>query len=308
MVWKPVENTLFLGNGFSRSIFQDMPSWHRIFEQVGVDSIISNNTILYEVFRLKAGEEGGEEAVKERLIQEIKAAFFEKSVEGDMRALDKFGEYLAQHHIYNIITTNYDNGIEFILCGTCGYREQPPEGMVPERIYSIRTHRVFFNEKTGHSLKLWKIHGDLDRIKSITLGFDQYCGSLSKLMNYVKGVYRSSQNSKDAECSVPMKEKCSNQKFDHLSWAELFFRTNLYIVGFGMDFSEIDIWWLLNKRARFMLEVPEINNSITYLYNVDHDKEDRKAEIFAALRAFQVSCVPIKSDSNYISSIFKNIK
>lgn len=28
--------------------------------------------------------------------------------------------------------------------------------------------------------------------------------------------------------------------------------TDVHIIGFGMDFSEIDIWWLLSKRARLM--------------------------------------------------------
>lgn len=218
-----------------------------------------------------------------------------------------FGEYLEQHHVSNIITTNYDNGIEFILCEKCGYVGQMPKGMVAERIYSIRTYKQFMNHKTGHAVKLWKIHGDVDRIKSVTLGFDQYCGSLSKLAEYVKGTYKSSQNVNGAECRMHLKEKCETQTFDHLSWAELFFNTNVYIAGFGMSFSEIDIWWLLNKRARFMLEIPQIANEITYLYDTNYDKEDEKMELFSALRAFRVKCSLIKSDSEYIDNIFERM-
>lgn len=137
--------------------------------------------------------------------------------------------------------------------------------MHPESIYSIRTCKAFVHDKTGHRVKLWKIHGDLSRIPSIMLGFD------------------------------------------HISWIELFFRTNVYIVGFGMDFSFLDIWWLLNKRARYMLSVPELKNVITYLYNVRYENEEEKPDIFAALHTFQVVCTPIECGPNYIEHIFEHI-
>lgn len=302
-----IENTLFLGNGFSRSIFKDMPSWSGLFEET--DSPISNYTVLYEVYRLNEGKKGfREDEIKEKLIQRISDSFSLQSIKGEIRNLDQFGKYLSQHNVSNIITTNYDNGIEYILCQFCGYSERLSDGMVPERIYSVRTHKLLYNERTRHTVKLWKIHGDLDRLKSITLGFDQYCGALSKLMAYVKGTYQSSQSEGNIVCSIPMKEKCSRRDFDNLSWVELFFRTNIYIIGFGMDFSEIDIWWLLNKRARFILEVPEIDNRITYLFNRIYDNEEKKPALFAALKAFDVSWLPVESNANYISNIFSHIQ
>ncbi len=301
-----VENTLFLGNGFTRSVFQNMPSWGDLFGEA--DGSINNYTILYEAFRLNAGRSGQEEEiVKAELIHKIETTFSDKNIGEDIYNLENFGQYLFQHHVHNIITTNYDNGIEFILCDTCGYGEQAVTEVVPERIYSIRTYKTFINGETGHKVKLWKIHGDLSRIKSITLGFDQYCGSLSKLVGYVKGNYESSQSGGKTFCRIPMKRKCEEQRYDGISWIELFFRTNVYIVGFGMDFSEIDIWWLLNKRARLLLEVPEIKNSITYLYDDKYESEKKKTAIFAALRAFQVSYGPIQSGENYINNIFDNM-
>lgn len=296
------ENTLFLGNGFSRALFRNMPSWGDLFD--GVDSSIRNYTILYEAFRLNTENKIlKEEDVKNAVIRKIKDSFSKENIRDDIRELKNFGLLLEQHHVNNIITTNYDNGIELILCHYCGYKKKRPEGMMPEQVYSIRTYNIFCNEKTGHTIKIWKIHGDMDRIKSITLGFDQYCGSLSKLTDYIKGSYKSSKNCENLECKMHMKQKCSEQKFDHLSWAELFFRTNLYFVGFGMDFSEIDIWWLLNKRARFQLEIPTINNSITYLY-IEQYKKPEDTAIFAALDAFHVSCKCIEAGPNYITSIF----
>lgn len=123
---------MFLGNGFTRSVFQNMPSWDELFEDV--DSSIMNYTILYEVFRLNAGKLGKEEdIVKAELIRKIKTTFSDKNIREDVYNLENFGQYLFKHHVYNIITTNYDNGIEFILCDTCGYREQA----VTDVTYSI---------------------------------------------------------------------------------------------------------------------------------------------------------------------------
>jgi len=293
-----ITNTLVLGNGFSRSVFKEMPSWECLFK--GFESAIKNYTILYEVSLLK-GKKSTDYEVKRELIREIEESHSLEKIDENVLDLEKFGEYLAQNNVYNIITTNYDKGLELILCDICGYEEIESKGLVKEEIYSIRTYKEYINRKSNHQLKLWKIHGDIDRIKSITFGFDQYCGSLAKLSEYIKGNYKSA---KGPACKVPMKQKCKTQQFDNLSWAELFFYTNVYIVGLGLDFSEIDIWWLLNKHIRIKKEVPEVQNNIYYIYNNQYDNKDKKKDIFEALEAFQVECQGIDSNENYITNIF----
>lgn len=296
-----ITNTLVLGNGFSRSIFKGIPSWECLFKKY--DSVVKNYTILYEVSLLK-GKESTDNEVKWELIREIEKSHSLDKINENVLDLEKFGEYLAQNNIYNIITTNYDKGIELILCDICGYEEIEPKGLVKEEIYSIRTYKEYINRKSCHQLKLWKIHGDIDRIKSITLGYDQYCGSLSKLCEYIKGKYKSDNG---PVCNVHIKQKCEKQKFDNLSWAELFFYTNVYIVGFGLDFSEIDIWWLLNKHIRIKREVPQVQNNIYYIFNNQYDNKEEKKEIYEALEAFQVECQGIDSNENYITNIFRII-
>lgn len=95
------------------------------------------------------------------------------------------------------------------------------------------------------------------------LGFDQYCQSLKKLMDYMDGKYKSSENNPHSKFSID--QKCKKGLYDYISWIEFFFRTDLYIIGFGMDFSEIDIWWLSNKRARLQLDMSCVNNQIVYI-------------------------------------------
>ena len=97
------------------------------------------------------------------------------------------------------------------------------------------------------------------------------------------------------------------QKFDNLSWVELFFYTNVYIVGLALDFSEVDIWWLLNKHVRIKREVPEVQNNIYYIFNNQYDNKEEKKEIYEALEAVQVDCQAIDSNENYITNIFNII-
>ena len=296
-----IENTLVLGNGFSRTVFEGIPSWGNLFDEE--KSAINNYTILYEVYLLNSDLEEGD--IKHKIVDRISNQFSKENIKKSICDLDNFGKYLMENKVYNIITTNYDKGIEVILCDFCGYKEVTPEELVAEKIYSIRTYRKFINSKTGHEVKLWKIHGDMERIESITLGFDQYCGALSKLSSYIKGKYKSE---KGPECNISMIDKCKMKEFDNLSWAELFFNTNMYIVGLGMDFSEIDIWWLLNKHMRIKNIVPQIENKICYLYNEQYDNKAKKSDIFEALDSFQVKCIGIKSDKNYIQTIFEEMK
>ena len=102
-----------------------------------------------------------------------------------------------------------------------------------------------------------------------------------------------------------MEEKCKSNSFDGVSWAELFFNSDVYIAGFGMDFSEIDVWWLLTKRARIYKISEFLNNNIHYLYSNCHDSG--KDDIFEALNALHVDCHGICTSSNYIDNLFKAI-
>ena len=70
------------------------------------------------------------------------------------------------------------------------------------------------------------------------------------------------------------------ETFQFQTWVDLFFVATVYFIGFGLDFSETDIWWLLNKRARFK-EKLEISNEI-FFYAPQQQKTETEAEIAKA--------------------------
>lgn len=312
-----MNNTLFLGNGFNRAVYKNVSSWSSLFD--GDISLLSNLTLLYEhtLMNLNWSDNQLKRRISETIRNEMAASNIKKSVYG----LEDFGESLKKYNIDNIITSNLDKGIENVLTEKNGFHELWPRNINRdngEKIYSIR--RNVRLSDGNHTVKIWKIHGDYDNIASISLGFDQYCGSLSKMKEYINGSYVSSSGIK---CEVPIYDKCimkySNQEkedenkkedkaFDEISWIELFFNSNVYIAGFGLDFSEIDIWWLLDKRSRLIKQEVPINNKVVFLYNeYDLQKADFN-EKKSILDAFNVEYIMMNSERSFLTSMFKNIK
>lgn len=165
----------------------------------------------------------------------------------------------------NYITTNYDYALEN------SFKKMSPDHNVKnseenqnlrEKYYSVRRNTLLTkNEKIVG--KVWHIHGEIDPYKSIMLGFNHYVGSVAKVDSYLKGKYNS-----DSNPNIPpikeIEDKISSKSYDNLSWIELFFNSDVHIVGFSFDFYEIDLWNILTKRAR-LTSVSKPNNKI-YFY------------------------------------------
>lgn len=318
-----LDNTLFIGNGFSMSMFEGIPSWKSLFPDISAVLMKSNATLLYEIYRKeKQSEIGKEDEFKREFLNKINGPFEGDNVQSRSDEVELFGQMLMDHKVHNIITTNYDGGIEWILTKKCGYKQEIPLDLVPEEIYSIRTYKMYRNEDSGHTVKLWKIHGDGEpneqnrRIKSVTLGFDQYCGAIAKEYAYIKGEYdpnvkhgKKQEPTNKPTCTASLAKKCCNPSlFDGISWIELFFTTNMYFIGFGMNFSEIDIWWLLNQHSRLREWYPtKVTSRITVLNTDQYGLDD---DIKEMLRRFDVDIQEIlsmDSDSRYLSNIFNAI-
>lgn len=171
--------------------------------------------------------------------------------------------------INKFLTTNYDN--TFYNNNLSAVVNQNNT----EQLYSIRRwKRVRIN---GHEKTLFHIHGDISFIRSIMLGIDHYGGSLAKIQDYVKNNYKRKTRNTTYDTVPSISRKIDNPQIlkdsvcygftDNgsglLSWIDAFFFSNLHIIGLAIDFSEIDIWWLLSRRARLMKN-SKLNNKIYY--------------------------------------------
>ena len=181
----------------------------------------------------------------------------------------------------NFMTTNYDKALfnEF-------EKNTYESGDSTETIYSLRRNYKINTSKESET-KYWPIHGDCERPRSIMLGYDHYCGSIGKIGTFIKGGYK---KGKDTLESIEDRLMDKTKKFEVSSWIDLFFKTDIHIIGLGLEYDEIDLWWILNRRKRIMSDLPtEVINNI-YYYEISEIGDDKKA----LFKTFGVEFVPLK--------------
>lgn len=247
-------NTILFGNGFNM-LSQHCPSWDNLLSRIsGVSSAPIRGippTFQYEQIFLKSLSD--EIELKEDVIKQLQNIQF--NIFYERLQLLKANVYLTTNYDH-VFYNNSNNLIDFSDA---------------EKIYSIRRwKRVKINDLTT---SLFFIHGDIDAPKSIMLGFDHYAGSIAKIENYVKGDYSAGKSQKIPSIEKRIKNGLINvdpteygfkdSKSGILSWIDAFFFTNLHIIGLSLDFAEIDIWWLLCRRARLMKN-SKLDNTIYY--------------------------------------------
>lgn len=140
-----------------------------------------------------------------------------------------------QTNVTDIITTNYDllfekaveipkTKIEFELSKELDKKF--------EKGYNFYTYSL------AKDKKIWHIHGTVKNKNSIILGHKKYSENIGKMM-----------------------EIFSDREKEKYSWIEIMMEKEIHIFGIALDSVEIDIWLLLNERAR-----RKSNNKIYYYY------------------------------------------
>lgn len=293
---------LLVGNGFNRLSMQ--LSWQQLLSkltaELGLDGQVSYHeqkplSLLFEELCVRVPNynsvRAAEHAVKQR-IAVLMASF---------PPHDLLHSLVVQFD--NILTTNYDVSIEETLGGPL-YHQQ---STIPETRYSL------FRKNDVGTRQVWHIHGDASRPQSILLGYDQYAGYLQKIRNYVTNGLSPTENKAAASiASAARREGSHNDQGERkiLSWVNLFLRDHLHIVGFGFDFTEIDLWWLLVYKRR-----KDAKTGKTFFYCIDvdgtiHQREAAKLSLFSSLDVEIIAVPAVSYDEGYksiIGAVQKNI-
>ncbi len=252
-----MRNSLLFGNGLNR-LSDNGFSWDDLLKDLkgknDFDDVNLPNTMTYERIFLERDRQSLDEEfhIKSEIAKEM------KNIDGN-----DFYKQLINLKFDNYLTTNYDYAFKKSL-------KIEEENTNTEKIYNIRRHLLF--EENKQKLKLWNIHGEINHPKSIQLGLDHYCGSIGKIDSYIKGKYKYKVDGV-AKGTISIEKKLKNSNFDNVSWIELFFNSNIHVLGMGLDYSEIDLWWILNKRARLMLNNTIKNKIIFYTDKIDEAKK-----------------------------------
>lgn len=221
------DNILLLGNGVNR--IHNRYSWENLLREL-IDYVDASETILlkdkpfpllYEeiVLRSKLNSGKKEEDIK-KYIADLSSKLSPNNVH---RSIMQMG-------FRHIFTTNYDYTLENsgdYAAHNCSSKN--------ETRYSI--HR---RQCAGDS-NIWHIHGEEKAAGSILLGYEHYAAYIQKMRNYVEGTDKKGDANSSQLQLITDKDA---------SWIDLFLTKDVYILGFGLDYTEIDLWWLLTYRAR----------------------------------------------------------
>lgn len=141
----------------------------------------------------------------------------------------------------DILTTNYTYELESLALSPKKVNDRNirplRKHLKNEKRYNLHT----YNEvRTGeYCNRVWHVHGEAACYGGMILGHYYYGNLLSRIHDYVN------------DHSKYFKNKLTNNKNDKPeSWIDSFIMGDVFVVGFGFGLSELDFWWLLNRKAR----------------------------------------------------------
>ena len=164
----------------------------------------------------------------------------------------------------NTLTTNYGTFIEMGMGFRLPIRDKFNK-IVDEKYYSL-----FRNETDQKGKTVWRIHGQSDKPQSILLGYGQYAKYMGQVKDYLyKGIKFAGLNT---VIRSPLMGKDPDFDFEKnteiYSWIDIFLKDELHIVGLGLDFSEIILWWLLSEKMNLQAKYPNKIGSVNY-YSIE---------------------------------------
>ena len=248
-----LSNIILLGNGINR--IKHSNSWElllcSLIEQSGLNITQKDKPfpLLYEEILLKTlkNTNNKERSLLQKIVESV------NSIE-----TNKY-HYACSQLTDEIITTNYDYKLEESLL-SINQQKHIPKSLTRERLYSL-----FRCIKIDNKI-IWHIHGEINNIESICLGYERYGANIQKIRNFII----SGDEKKDI---LPLKKRLIRQENLGVSWVDKFFTNDISIIGLGLNFHEIDLWWILDFRAREKYTGnKEINNKITYYCPIGEDK------------------------------------
>ena len=262
--------SLLFGNGINR-LNNTEASWENVLQQINAGNPTARElelvkhkpfALLYEEILLASVSVTGyldEMPLKRRIASLV-----------DGLQNNEFHQRVMASRVRHILTTNYDYNFEKSA-------RQP----FPRANIQVETKYSAYRRRSVGEKFVWHIHGEVMAPATITLGYDQYSGYLQKLRSHATA-------EREGEKGSPFKGHVLD--FDQneerpYSWLDIFFRDDMHIVGLGLDFTEIDLWWALTYKGRLRARGYPVGK--TYFYDWHKDPVDEavlaKRSLLAAL-------------------------
>jgi len=192
-----------------------------------------------------------------------------------------------------ILTTNYSYEIEKALCpgfhisigSASKYRKKTCKDK-PKAETTALYHYLLIPHDNIETV-IWHIHGEAATPDSMIIGHYYYGRLLSRIQSYTAETIR---RYKIAERNGDL--------FYPRSWVDYILFGNVYIVGQGMDLSEMDLWWLMDCKRLY-------GKGTTTLYKPEMKREQVMLAEVCGIKA--VNCDKPESFADYYESVFEKI-
>ena len=233
-----IPNILLLGNGLNQAFGE--ASWSKVIESLSTGEYDYNDKVFSKIKKIPSS------------LQTILISSDSVDVGMDLLAQRMLPNQLNKEHsalirriatqgFDAILTTNYSYEIETALQPdfsvamrrTSKYRRTTKKGSSPQEQFGI------FKYYSLNDYRIWHIHGEAAHPNSMVMGHYYYGKLLAEIQKYVSHVIQ----------RYKMCQK-NNTDFWPKSWIDYFLIGNIYVVGFGLNPSEMDIWWLINCKKR----------------------------------------------------------
>ncbi len=237
-----IPTILLVGNGISRAY--GAPSWDDLLKKITVDERIgitqeSLNGVPNPLKAVILSDDHLDAKMKE--IAEFLLSYTPPEEE------QKHWASISSLPIKSILTTNYSYEIEKSLHPgfkvtvgkSSAYRKRTDfQGNTIER-----RELATYMKPLPDSVPIWHIHGEAGIPDSMTIGHYYYGDLISKAQQRISKI-------------IKKYNACKKAKKDFVSetWVDLFMLCNVRIVGLRLDYSEFDLWWLLNCKKKHFPE------------------------------------------------------
>lgn len=284
------ERYLFLGNGINQ-LHDGALRWKGLLKlivdelniKVNFDDDRKSNTLLFEEMAYAINHHKGD---IETNIRSLKKLLAQKADE--LEPHEAVAGFVNNGKYRHFLTTNYDYCIEKCLNssydGTGGKHQKTPK-------YS------HFRYNQINETKVWHIHGEVNNgytgnkqfypEASILIGFEHYSDYLQKVHQMVK-------SSKGKGLINLITDANSDSKKEN--WVHLFYTRDIDIMGFGLEYVENHLWFLLNFRARLIRKNIKIPNTIRWI--IPEFSREEKQDKIEILEALHVKVVMVKANKN----------
>lgn len=182
-----------------------------------------------------------------------------------------------------VLTTNYTYEIENELkenyyqlknklryAHTTSKKQGESEKNEEDKTFLLRTFNRLKNVN-GYEQDIWHVHGEVRRKSSLILTHDEYGRLISGIQRY------SHDNGKKYEKDL--------ENFKMKSWFDYLLLSDVYVLGLGFDFSELDLWWIVSRKQRCKSKYGKL-----FFYS-PQNTEGKLSDIQNVLKSFDVELV-----------------